>query len=94
MFAAAGLTLLVALLVPAWLAPFNRGWMKLADWLHRIVSPVLLGFIFFGLFTPIAWGMRLAGRDLMQRRADPQATSYWLNRDPPGPDPDGLRNQF
>jgi len=92
--AAAVVTLLVTLLVPAWLAPCNRAWMKLAELLHGIVSPLVLGLIFYGVFTPIAWGMRLAGRDLMRRRFEPDATSYWLNRDPPGPEADGLRNQF
>ena len=93
-FAAAALTLLVTLTVPDWLAPFNRAWMKLAELLNRIVSPLVLGLIFFGMFMPIAWGMRLAGRDVMQRRFEPESPTYWQDRDPPGPDPDGLPNQF
>ena len=68
--------------------------MKLAELLNRIVSPLVLGLIFFGIFTPIAWGMRLAGRDVMQRRFEPESPTYWQDRDPPGPDPDGLPNQF
>lgn len=94
LFAASGITLLVTLTVPDRLAPFNRAWMKLAEGLHRIVSPLVLGLIFYGLFTPIAWGMRLAGRDVMQRRFAPESATYWQDRDPPGPDPDGLPNQF
>ena len=86
--------LLVTLTAPDWLAPFNRAWMKLAELLNRVVSPLVLGLLFFGLFTPIAWGMRLAGRDAMKRRFEPEASSYWQDRDPPGPDPDGLHNQF
>ena len=93
-FAAAALVLLVTLTAPDWLAPFNRAWMKLAEVLNGIVSPLVLGVLFFGLFTPIAWGMRLAGRDAMKRRFEPEASSYWQDRDPPGPDPDGLPNQF
>lgn len=92
--AASGVTLAVTLLAPAWLAPLNRAWMKLAELLHRIVSPLVLGLIFYGMFTPIAWGMRLAGRDVMKRRFEPQLKSYWQQRDPPGPDPDGLPHQF
>lgn len=94
LLAASGLTLLVTLVVPSWLVPFNRAWMALAGLLHRIVSPLVLGLIFYGMFTPIAWGMRLAGRDIMKRRFEPQSTTYWQERDPPGPDPDGLPNQF
>lgn len=94
LFAASSLTLLVTFAAPDWLAPFNRSWMKLAELLNRIVSPLLLGLIFYGIFTPIAWGMRLAGRDEMKRRFEPQSKTYWQDRDPPGPDPSGLPNQF
>lgn len=94
LFSASGLTLLMTLAAPVWLTPFNRAWMKLAELLHHIVSPLMLGLIFYGMFTPIAWGMRLAGRDIMKRRFEPQLTSYWQEREPPGPDPDGLPNQF
>lgn len=93
-FGAAGLTLLVTLVKPVWLTPFNRWWMKLAELLNRIVSPVVLGVMFFGMFAPMGWVMRLAGRDALNRRFDPSARSYWVERDPPGPDPAGLPNQF
>lgn len=92
--AAAGLTLLVTLAAPDWLAPFNHAWMKLAELLNRIVSPLVLGLIFYGIFTPIAWGMRLAGRDALNRHWEAQSSTYWRDRDPPGPDPDSLPNQF
>src|SRR5687768_14537502 len=49
------LTLLVTLTRPDWLAPANRAWMKLAELLNRVVSPVILGVMFFGIFTPTAW---------------------------------------
>lgn len=93
-WALSALTLLITLAQPAWLTPVNRAWMKLAELLNRIVSPVVLGMIFFGLFTPVAWVIRLAGRDAMKRRFEPAAASYWLVRDPAGPDPTGLPNQY
>ena len=68
--------------------------MKLAEILNRIVSPVVLGIMFFGLFAPMGWAMRLAGRDVLRRRLEPKARSYWVEREPPGPDPAGLPNQF
>ena len=93
-FGLSALTLAVTLAKPDWLAPANRAWMKLAELLNRVVSPVVLGVIFYGMFTPIAWVMRWAGRDAMKRRFEPDARSYWVERDPPGPDPAGLPNQF
>ncbi len=88
------LTLLLTLFRPDWLAPANRAWMKLAEILNRVVSPVVLGIIFFGMFAPVGWAMRLARRDALRRRFEPGARSYWIEREPPGPDPAGLPNQF
>lgn len=88
------LTLLVTLVRPTLLHPLNRQWMRLAELLNRVVSPLVLGLIFFGLFTPVAWGMRLRGRDALRRRFDPSASTYWIERDPPGPDPKSLPNQY
>jgi len=92
--AAAGLTLLVTLAAPRVLTPLNRAWMKLGELLHRVVSPIVLGVIFFAIFTPVGVVMRLAGRDALKRRFEPAARTYWIERQPPGPDPSGLPHQF
>jgi Saxitoxin biosynthesis operon protein SxtJ len=78
----------------SWLTPLNRAWMKLGELLGRVVSPVVLGVIFFGVFTPAAAIMRLLGRDAMCRGFDAAARSYWVKRDPPGPPEDSFRNMF
>jgi hypothetical protein len=59
-----------------------------------VVSPIVLGAIFFAVFTPVALVMRLFGRDAMCRRWQPDAPSYWVKRDPPGPAEDSYRNMF
>jgi hypothetical protein len=93
-----GVSLLVGattLLKPSLLTPFNRAWLKLGEILHRVVNPVVLGIMFFGVITP--WGviMRFLGkRDAMRRKYDANASSYWIARDPPGPAPDSFFNQF
>ena len=93
-FALAAATLATALAVPQLLAPFNRAWMKLGEFLHPIANFVGLGAIFFLIFLPIGVVMRLAGRDALRRRFDAAAKTYWVARTPPGPDPSGLPNQF
>jgi len=85
---------LVAIIIPRWLRPLNRLWMKLAAFLHAIVSPVVLAVLYFLILTPFGFVRRLAGRDTMQRRFDPRIDSYWISREPPGPPPESLRNQF
>jgi hypothetical protein len=77
-----------------WLTPLNRAWMKLGELLGRVVSPIVLGLVFYGVFTPVALVMRLAGRDAMHRRWDRDAPTYWVDRDPPGPPDDSFRNMF
>jgi hypothetical protein len=94
MLAAAAATALVTLTHDTWLTPLNRAWMKLGEVLGMIVTPIVLGFIFFGIFTPVAFFMRLAGRDTMCRRFEPRAPSYWVQRQPPGPADDSYRNMF
>ncbi len=79
---------------PFLLAPLNRAWMALGHLLGRIVSPIIMGLIFFGVVTPIAIVARLRGVDPMRRRFDPAARSYWIERDPPGPDPGTMERQF
>jgi hypothetical protein len=77
-----------------WLTPLNRAWMKLGELMGRVVNPLVLGLMFFGLFTPIALVMRAFGRDALCRRFDAQAPTYWVTRDPPGPADDSFRNMY
>lgn len=86
--------LLLALLFPACLAPLNRLWTKFGMLLHHIVSPLALGILFFLVVTPIGLVMRLFGKDPLRLRLDRSASSYWIERTPPGPTADSLKNQF
>ena len=88
------LFLAVALLHPAVLAPLARLWMKFGLLLHRIVSPIALGVMFFLVITPMGLLMRLFGKDPLRLRFDRSADSYWIPRDPPGPSPESFKDQF
>lgn len=93
--AAISLILLVALLVaPGLLTPFNKLWTKFGLLLHRIVNPVVMGLIFFLTVTPTALLFRVLGKDPLRLKFDPAAESYWIERDPPGPTPDSMSQQF
>ena len=56
-------------------------WMAVALVLGWIVSNVLLTFFFYFIVAPIGLIAQLTGTDFLHRRFDPQAKSYWLNRD-------------
>jgi hypothetical protein len=86
--------LAVAFAAPRLLAPLNRLWFRFGLRLHAVVTPVVLGIVFFGAVTPTALLMRLFGKDPLGLRVDRRAASYWLRRVPPGPPSDSLKNQF
>ena len=85
---------LVTLTRAHWLSPLKRAWMKFGELLNRVVSPIVMGVIFFAVFTPVALVMRLTGRDALARRYEPALPSYWKRREPPGPAEDSFRNLF
>ena len=92
---AVGAVLAVVTLTRAhWLTPLKVAWMRFGELLNKIVSPVVMGAIFFGVFTPVALFMRLTGRDALARRYEPALPSYWKRRDPPGPAEDSFKNLF
>lgn len=92
--AVAAAFLLAALVRPGLLAPLNRLWMKFGLLLHRITNPLIMGLVFFVAVVPTGLVMRLRGKDPLRLRFDREARSYWIDRKPPGPDPDTMRNQF
>lgn len=90
----AALFLAVALIFPRVLAPLNRLWTRFGLLLYRVVNPIVMATIFYVIITPIGVAMRLAGKDLLRLKIDGDAASYWIPRDPPGPPPEGMKNQF
>ena len=92
--AVASVFALIAQLKPALFATLNRLWTKLGVLLGKIVSPIALGILFYGVFTPVAVALRLTGKDPLRLRLDRAADSYWILRKPPGPPPDSMSNQF
>ncbi len=89
-----GLLLLISFLAPRILAPANFLWTKLALLLHKIMSPIALGILFFLVATPTAFVMRLLKKDPLRLKKDPAANSYWLRRPAAEPAPQSMENQF
>ena len=86
----------LALAAPHALAPLNRAWFKLGLLLARVVNPIVLTVLFFVVITPYALVLRLAGRDALRLRPRKKddADTYWIERDPPGPEPGFLERQY
>jgi hypothetical protein len=84
----------LALGAPVVLAPLNRLWLKLGLVLYKIVNPVVMAVIFVTTIVPVGILMRLCGKDPLRLKREPGAASYWIAREPPGPAPETMRNQF
>jgi len=81
----------LALVRPAVLTPLNKIWFRFGLLLGKIVTPIVMSLVFFLTVLPTGVIMRLLGKDLLNRKIDRSAPSYWVKRE----DPVGsMRNQF
>lgn len=85
---------LLAVAKPALLAVPNRLWTRLGVLLGKVVSPIALGILFYGVIAPMGVVARLVGKDPLRLKLDASAESYWIRREPPGPPPQSMTNQF
>jgi len=83
--------LAVALLAPRILKLPNLLWFRFGELLHRIISPIVLGLVFFLTVMPIGLLMRALGKDVLSLRRRPDLSSYWIEREEPASD---MKNQF
>jgi Saxitoxin biosynthesis operon protein SxtJ len=86
--------LAAALLFPRCLTLPNRAWFQLGLALNKIVSPIVMGGLFFGAVVPVGWYVRKTGKDLLHLKLDSEAATYWIERNPPGPAHGTLTKQF
>ena len=87
------LFLLLALIRPLLLKPLNHFWMSFGLLLGKIVNPIVMGVIFFGLFTPLSLFFKFVGRDVLKLKVKKEY-SYWLNRDFTNDPHNNFKDQF
>jgi hypothetical protein len=90
----AALFLAAALLRPAILNPLNRIWLKFGLLLHGVINPIVMALLFYGTVLPTGLIARAMGKDLLRLKRQPDAESYWIVRQPPGPAPETMKDQF
>lgn len=71
--------LLLALFWSTPLKPLNKLWLKFGELLHKIISPIVMGAMYFLIITPIGILVRLFGKDVLRMKMDPRASSYWID---------------
>ncbi|MEQ9449983.1 MAG: SxtJ family membrane protein [Pseudomonadales bacterium] len=84
----------LGLFLPGVLDPLNRVWFKFGMLLARIVNPIVMFVIYVISVLPIGAILRLSGKDLLRLRFEPDSQSYWIERDPPGPERPSLEEVF
>ena len=82
--------LILGLLNSKILAPLNKIWFKFGILLGKIVSPLIMGIIFFLVVTPIGFIMRLLGKDVLNIKYN-KNKSYWIEKNGPK---SKMKNQF
>ena len=82
--------LVLGLLNSRILTPLNKFWFKIGIFLGKIISPLLMGIIFFLVVTPIGLIMRLLGKDILNLKYN-KNKSYWIEKNGPK---SKMKNQF
>jgi hypothetical protein len=72
------------------LTPLNKAWFKFGIFLGKIISPFIMGIIFFLVVTPIAFLMRILKKDLLNLKYN-KNSSYWIKKTDPK---STMKNQF
>ena len=74
------LFLSLGLINSRFLTPLNNIWLKFGELIGKIVSPIVMGIIYFLVITPIGLFMRIIGKDLIGLKLSKQKETYWIKR--------------
>lgn len=63
------------------LIPLNNAWIKIGEYLGKIIAPIVMFVIYFSIVTPIGLVLRLFGKDLLKLKFNKLEKSYWIKRE-------------
>ena len=73
--------LILGLINSKLLTPLNVLWFKFGMILGAIISPIVMGIVFFLVVTPTGFILRIMGKDLLNKKYDKEKETYWIKRD-------------
>ena len=73
--------LILGLMNSKLLTPLNKLWLKFGIFLGSIVSPIIMGIVYFLVVTPTGLFMRFLGKDLLKKDKVKNVSTYWIKRD-------------
>lgn len=86
--------LVLGLLAPLRLEPVYRAWMKFAEVVGNFNFKLILGLLYFVMFTPVRMVASLFREDPLSRKIEPEKETYWKDCEPRDPDPKRFEQQF
>ena len=93
-FGVAGVFFVLGLFIPRVLRPLNRAWFAFGMLLGRIIAPIVMSLVFLITVIPTGLMLRIFGKDPMRRKLQPEAQSYWQDRDEETDPMRSMKNQF
>jgi hypothetical protein len=91
---ASAVLILPALLIPCMLKPAHKTWMTLAILMGSVVTPIVLGVLFFVAITPFGLLMKITGKDLLDLKFEKDKPSYWKPKQTRKFSPEDYEKQF
>lgn len=76
------------------LRPVYDGWMWVAHKINWVITTLVLGIMYFGVFSPVGIFFKIKGTDHLDRAIDKEAPSYWLERPKKEFNPEQCTKQF
>ena len=71
--------LIITIIRPNLFTFLNKLWIQFGILLGKIISPIVMGLVFFFVVTPIGILVRILRKDVMGLKR--RTTSYWINRE-------------
>ena len=81
----------ISFIKPELLTPFYRLWVKFGGFIGGIMSKVMMFILYFGVFTPVSFVLKILGKDLLDKKIDKSQKSYWIERET---QPESMKHQF
>ena len=81
----------ISIIKPELLTRFYQLWTKFGGFMGGIISKVMMFILYFGLFAPVSFVLKLLGKDLLDKKIDKSQKSYWIERET---QPQSMKHQF
>ncbi len=94
LFGVLGFMGLLFLALPGPMQPVHAGWLKVAHAIGRTITSIILTLAYYLVITPSAWLKRLFGGRPLPLKPDPDADTYWIEREEPAQPRERFHKRF